>query len=496
MNTILMLLFIVAVGYVAYRSKGDNYFLTTSDSNMNLGLSYGATLISTSAIIGFGGLAGWIGFAVPLTMTIPFVGLIYFATVYIGPKVYKANKKHKAKTYIEMIGKHYNSPMISKLLAIITVGLIPFYCVAVLIGVGKFITAFTGVDFTLAVVGFSVLVFGTIAYGGMSAVLKNDMVQGIIVILGSLIVLAITVFSHMQAVGFWENLSLAWTAVPEGDALHKLGFTGFTSWPEFWSRGWLMITTLLVFTIPVGLITLPQLQTRWMMAKDEKSFKTIARWGVIIPGLAIVTFMLAAISANSYTFATEGITVSQASGGGTANVIPYWIKEGFPAWVSSALFVTILAAAFTTLNSLMHLLSTTISNDIIKTKNPSLKVAYISMIAVIVLAVWMTIAFNGQVAIIARATALYFGIIGAAMLPLVIGMARGLSNGRHALASFIGGAVTSIGWVLFVHFKESKLFTGITYDMGVYNFVEPIVPGLIVSSLIFIALTKLRPTVK
>jgi len=144
----------------------------------------------------------------------------------------------------------------------------------------------------------------------------------------------------------------------------------------------------------------------------------------------------------------------------------------------------------------MHLLSTTIANDIIRTKTPKLWVAYTSMIAVILLALWMTIQFNGQMAIIARATALYFGIIGASMLPLVIGMARGLSNGRHALASFIGGAVTSIGWVLFVHFKESKLFTGITYDMGVYNFVEPIVPGLIVSSLIFIALTKLRPTVK
>ncbi len=495
MNIILMLLFIVAVGYVAYRSKGDNYFLTTSDSNMNLGLSYGATLISTSAIIGFGGLAGWIGFSIPLTMIIPFVGLIYLATVYIGPKVYKANKKIKAKTYIEMIGKHYNTPMISKLLALITVGLIPFYCVAVLIGVGKFITAFTGIDFTLAVVGFSILVFGTIAYGGMSSVLKNDMVQGVIVIAGSLIVLAITLFVHMQAPGYWENLAGAWTAVPEGDGLRKLSFTGFTSWPEFWSRGWVMITTLLVFTIPVGLITLPQLQTRWMMAKDEKSFKTIARWGVIIPGLAIVTFMLAAISANSYTFATDGVTVAQAAGG-TAGIVPYWIKTGFPAWVSSALFLTILAAAFTTLNSLMHLLSTTIANDIIVTKEPSLKVAYGSMIAVILLALWMTVQFNGQMAIIARATALYFGIIGASMLPLVIGMARGLSNGRHALASFIGGAVTSIGWVLFVHFKESKLFTGITYDMGVYNFVEPIVPGLIVSGVIFVALTYLRPTIK
>ena len=66
-----------------------------------------------------------------------------------------------------------------------------------------------------------------------------------------------------------------------------------------------------------------------MMAKDEKSFKTIANWGIIIPALAIITFMLAAIGANSYTFANEGKTVIQAAGG-TASIVPYWIKTGFP----------------------------------------------------------------------------------------------------------------------------------------------------------------------
>ena len=64
----------------------------------------------------------------------------------------------------------------------------------------------------------------------MTSVLKNDMVQGVIVILGSLIVLAITVFVHMQVPGFWDNLSDAWLLVPEGDTLYKLGFTGFTTW--------------------------------------------------------------------------------------------------------------------------------------------------------------------------------------------------------------------------------------------------------------------------
>lgn len=137
MNILLMLLFVVAVVVVAYRSQGQNYFISKLDNNASLGISYGATLTSTSAIIGFGGLAGWLGFAIPFTMLIPMMLFIYLATVYIGPKVWQANQRIQANTYIELIGKYYNSPLLSKLLATITVALIPFYCVAVLIGVGN-----------------------------------------------------------------------------------------------------------------------------------------------------------------------------------------------------------------------------------------------------------------------------------------------------------------------------------------------------------------------
>ena len=70
----------------------ENFYLTKNSSNLSVGFSYGATLISTSAIIGFGGLAGWLGYSVfllPVCMMIT----IYFATMYIGPKVYELNKK-------------------------------------------------------------------------------------------------------------------------------------------------------------------------------------------------------------------------------------------------------------------------------------------------------------------------------------------------------------------------------------------------------------------
>ena len=43
----------------------------------------------------------------------------------------------------------------------------------------------------------------------------------------------------------------------------------------------------------------------------------------------------------------------------------------------------------------MHLLSTTISNDIVTTKTPKLSVAYASMGAVIILALWKKM-HNGQ----------------------------------------------------------------------------------------------------
>jgi len=42
----------------------ENFYLTKNSSDLSVGFSYGATLISTSAIIGFGGLAGWLGYSV------------------------------------------------------------------------------------------------------------------------------------------------------------------------------------------------------------------------------------------------------------------------------------------------------------------------------------------------------------------------------------------------------------------------------------------------
>ncbi len=112
------------------------------------------------------------------------------------------------------------------------------------------------------------------------------------------------------------------------------------------------------------------------------------------------------------------------------------------------------------------------------------------MIGVIIFAILMSIAFENQPAFISRSTAVYFSLLGGSLLPSLIAMIWGHVNAKAGVWSFTTGALASLFWLLFVHFKESKLFTGITIDIGRYNFVETIVPALIVSTIVYLALWK------
>jgi len=466
----------------------ENFYLTKNSSNLSVGFSYGATLISTSAIIGFGGLAGWLGYSVfllPVCMMIT----IYFATMYIGPKVYELNKKINAKTFIELISAHYKSPALRKILSIFTVIMIPFYCTAVMIGIGKYIESTLGVNYVISLTIFSLVVFATIFYGGMKSVIRNDAIQAFMLLFGASVIFLYTLFVYIIPIDYVDTLTLSFLLSD-----HKLigfsesiGFTGFTDFPDFWSKGWLFEFTLLCLTIPVGLVALPQLQTRFMLAKDETSFKKIVPYGMIIPFVIIGSFFTAGITANSYFFIEGGETAVEYAGS-IDKIIPVWMSIGYPEPIGLILALTILAAAFTTLNSLMHLLSTTVSNDLLTEENKTYGI--LSMVGVIIFAILMCIIFENQPAFISRSTAVYFSLLGGSLLPSLIAMTRGEMHTQASVWSFTTGAIASLFWLLFIHFKESKLFTGVTIDIGRYNFVETIVPALIVSTIVYLIVRK------
>ena len=127
----------------------------------------------------------------------------------------------------------------------------------------------------------------------------------------------------------------------------------------------------------------------------------------------------------------------------------------------------------------MHLLVSTVEVDLgYKHRIPSI-------VGVVLFALGIAFFFEKEPAFISRSTALYFSILGGSILRSMIGLLRGHTDKIVAVWSVSSGMVASLIWILFFHFKESKLFTGVTIDIGRYNFIDTVFPALIISLLVY-----------
>ena len=122
MNLLVLTLVIVAylivtgiLGFAGFKStkNSTDYLLAGRKIHpMVMALSYGATFISTSAIIGFGGAAAVYGMGILwLTFLNIFVG-IFIAFVFFGRRTRKMGHNLDAHTFPELLGKRYDSPFL------------------------------------------------------------------------------------------------------------------------------------------------------------------------------------------------------------------------------------------------------------------------------------------------------------------------------------------------------------------------------------------------
>nr|HPO03112.1 hypothetical protein [Treponemataceae bacterium] len=151
--------------------------------------------------------------------------------------------------------------------------------------------------------------------------------------------------------------------------------------------------------------------------------------GVFICAMTGVAFTVGALS-NVYFMQTVGKISLIAGGKKTDAIIPLFINAALPSWFVSFFFVTLLAAAMSTLSSQFHVMGTAFGRDVlekglkIKTKNTVLinRLAMGTGILLSTLIAWALPRFySGGTAIIATGTAIFFGLCAAAFLPSYIG---------------------------------------------------------------------------
>jgi len=537
-------------------------------------MSYGATFISTSAIVGFGGVAGLFGMSLLwLTFLNIFVG-IFIAFVFLGGPSRRMGHHLDAHTFPELLGRRFKSKFVQVFAGLVIFFFIPLYAAAVLIGGCEFIATKFGITYDVALLIFSVIIAAYVVIGGLKGVMYTDALQGSVMFVGMMILLIFTYVKVGGVVAGHEFLGSLADLVP--GKLQSIGHAGWSATPPFgfgehkFDLWWIVFSTI-TLGVGIGVLAQPQLVVRFMTVRSKRELNR----AVLIGGIFILIMTGVAFTVGSLTNAyfakngpllkgrvvktiqeDKGHVVLQlmkqndagawedvegkqapvrldpeepyfgeipAPGGGTTRlaqgrsisivyakgnpdqIIPTYITAALPGWFSIVFLLTLLAAAMSTLSSQFHTLGTSIGRDVFEQvtgqHGRSIGITRIGIIIGIVIAVLISHYSRGGY-IIARATAIFFGLCASAFLPAFIGglFTRWVTR-AGAIASMVVGFVVTSFWLLFVKAKEAgaiglvQKFTdgkaSILADHPNWPVVDPIVIALPISIVVLIVVSLL-----
>jgi SSS family solute:Na+ symporter len=458
--TLVYLVVIIGLGYLGYRqTKGDDDYMVAGRQvhPVILALSYGATFISTSAIIGFGGVAAQLGMGM-IWLTVLNIGLgIFIAFVFFGKRTRSIGSKLRAVTFPDLMGKCYQSSFMQYAAGIVIVIGMPLYTAAILIGGAQFITSTLQIPYNTALIAFAAIVALYVVLGGLIAVMYTDALQGGIMLVGMTILLALT---YIQLGGIVEaNSALDAMSELVPQALEAGGMTGWASMPAFGSSIWLTLVTTLVLGVGIGVLAQPQLVVRFMTVKDSRALnRAVLVGGPFILMMTGVAFTVGALT-NVYFYQTQGeIALAAATDGNIDTIIPNFINASMPDLFVVIFMLALLAAAMSTLSSLFHTMGTSLGFDVVRrngSTRASMRMIQLATIAMIVVSVILAFIMPGS--IIARATAMFMGLCASAFLPAYAhAMYSSRPSLRAAKMSLVVGAAAWFIWTAFVHIKEAE----------------------------------------
>lgn len=498
---VLVLIYLAAtliIGYLGYKKtkNSEDYLVAGRCSHpVIIALSYGATFISTSAIIGFGGQAANLGMGL-IWLTVLNIGVgILLAFVIFGKKTREIGHRLQAVTFPDLMCKIYKSPLLQYIAGFIIVISMPLYTAAILIGGARFIEPTLGLPYASALILFALITAVYVVFGGLIAVMYTDAFQGTIMLIGMTVLLVLTLI----AVGGFTAGSAALTGMTDlvPKALASQGMTGWTSMPELGSPIWFTVVTTLVLGVGIGVLAQPQLVVRFMTAKDNKSLnRAVLVGGPFILMMTGVAFTVGALS-NVYFFQTSGKIAIDAAGGNVDAIMPLFINQAMPDIFVVIFMLTLLCAAMSTLSALYHAMGTALVCDLWGRGRECALSMKAHQAGIVIMMVLSTIlAFLLPISIIARATAMFMGLCAAAFLPaFAIGVYAKAPSTKAALCSMVSGAVVWFVWTAFFHAAEAKplgicqaIFGKVTLLGSPWTAVDPLVIALPVSLLVMAGL--------
>lgn len=469
---VVYLALIVYLGYKGYKAtRGTtDYLLAGRETHPYImAMSYGATFISTSAIVGFGGAAGVFGMGLLwLTVLNIFFG-IFIAFVCFGGRTRQLGRKLDAHTFPELLGRRYQSRFIQVAAALLIFAAMPLYASAVLIGAAKYLAQQFHLSYEVALLIFSVLVTVYVIMGGLKGVMYSDALQGTIMLFGMSILLILSYHKLGGILQAHQKLTDMAFLVPEN--LRQGGHRGWTTMPAFGSPIWWTLISTIVMGVGIGVLAQPQLAIRYMTVKSRRELnRAVAVGGVFILMMTGVAFVVGALT-NIYFYENSGKIAIAAAGGDVEAILPMFIKGSMPGWFAVLFMLTLLSAAMSTINSQIYTMGTAAGRDFyeqtfarnkLQKAKTGLLATRIGIIAGVLISVYLGYYLEKSfgkagVEIVARGTSIFFGLCASAFLPMyAAGLWSRSVTRAAAIAGMLSGAATCLFWMFFINETSAK----------------------------------------
>lgn len=416
--------------------------------------AYGTSYFSAVVFVGYAGQFGWkygiastwigIGNAV--------IGSL-LAWVVLGRRTKVMTQHLGSRTMPDFFGERYDSKALKIMASVIVfIFLIP-YTASVYNGLSRLFEMAFHIPYTWCVVAMALFTAVYVILGGYMATAINDFIQGIIMLVGIIVVIA----AVLNGQGGFMNAIAEMAQIPSDvpvTAGQPGAFTSFFGPDPANLLGVVVLTSL-------GTWGLPQMIGKFYAIKDEKSINT---------GTVISTVFAIVVSGGCYflggfarLFDSPAIYDETTGAVVYDSIIPYMLSA-LPDILIGIVVVLVLSASMSTLSSLVLTSSSTLTLDllkdnVIKKMSEKKQIVTMQLLIVFFIVVSVVIALDPPT-FIAQLMGISWGALaGAFLAPFLYGLYwKGVTK-AGVWAGFIAGIGITVS-NMFIGYIESSINAG------------------------------------
>ncbi|MDO5651758.1 MAG: sodium/pantothenate symporter [Moraxella sp.] len=344
--------FVFGVAYYAYRKRQTGNFLSEyylgnrSMSGFVLAMTSVATYVSASSFIGGPGAAyhyglGWVLLAM---IQVPAIWLTLGA---LGKKFAILARQTNSITINDLLLARYKNPVVVWIACLSLLFAFFGMMVVQFIGAGRLLETTLGIDYSVSIFIFALVVGIYTFIGGFRAVVLTDTVQGVVMMIGTLLLLAGTVYT----LGGIDN------------AMHTLyaidpKLLAPTGKDDMLGAGFMLSFWVLVC---FGLIGLPHTAMRAMAYKDSTALHRGMWIGTVMMVVLVLGMHLTGVLARAVV---PNLDVPD-------KVIPVLMMQVLPPVVAGVFLAAPMAAIMSSIDSMLIQSSSTLIKDLYLAIKPS-----------------------------------------------------------------------------------------------------------------------------